>query len=218
MGYLGRVIFVGKTFDVRPFAAYFVTGRSPSSRSREVVDYPVGHVVTVEPLDKTQEQNEILHYPAILYDDDFVVVGNGTHTEEIFQSRDEKQLEKILDKWGVEPDGYTPRIAATISHSKMSLGMRTATNTKVLSISPELANAYGFATYDGRATSGKPQPFELSMHSLFREKSLYVKTPEELIRSILGSYINSDLYVGAAAIMRNSYGKGWVVHVENRAE
>lgn len=131
---------LGRAIRISPNALlYDLTGRSEGSRNRviEVMSDPAFPVsLMVRSRSKlTPEESAILEYPCIIkasgnYPEGFVI-GNGVHTIDIayglpssgenteeITKRVLKLMEDALQNHGVEPDGYTPRIAGVAIRSK----------------------------------------------------------------------------------------------------
>jgi IMP cyclohydrolase len=109
MEYPGRVIVVGRDpSDSSDVVLYAVTGRSPSSQARILVDE--GRSVVTKPTD-----SEVLKTG----NPDLLVVSNGRQTEDIARAAAESPiatLEAGLKPWTYEPDApiFTPRISGLI--------------------------------------------------------------------------------------------------------
>jgi len=110
--YPGRGLAIGRDSDGLPFAAYWLTGRSPASQQRELVVSAQEIVV--------QERggggaDELRHYTAAIRDEDWFIVGNGTHVSELAGTHaDCVDLQVALRNLDYEPDPpiRTPRIFA----------------------------------------------------------------------------------------------------------
>ncbi|MFE3758833.1 IMP cyclohydrolase [Nocardia tengchongensis] len=111
--YLGRGIALGRDAQGVGFAAYWLTGRSPESRGRQlIVDSDA-----LEISDIARSQSDPLrHYTAIIRGADRIVVGNGTQVVEVGHDLDAGVGPfEALAKLEYEPDPpiRTPRITAT---------------------------------------------------------------------------------------------------------
>lgn len=128
--YWGRLLVLGKTSEGENFAAYAVTGRSPSSRARKFVQD--GDSVKVEPTnpDEVAKGNPaLLIYRAMALVGDKIVVSNGAQTDAITSLLGIYPQEELsglmrspysiegIDVFKYEPDepNFTPRIAGTIN-------------------------------------------------------------------------------------------------------
>jgi IMP cyclohydrolase len=95
-----------------PFAAYWLTGRSPASQQRELV--VSAQEIVVQELGGGGA-DELRHYTAAIRDEDWFIVGNGTHVSELAGTRaDCVDLQVALRNIDYEPDPpiRTPRIFA----------------------------------------------------------------------------------------------------------
>lgn len=123
--YYGRGIITGLTLDEELFVAYFVTGRSPSSKARKLV-YPGGdnNIIYTEPTNKEileQGNPDLLLYNALLwneYRNKMIAVSNGKQTDSVYASTlaTSMSLTEATRQWNYEPDApnFTPRISARI--------------------------------------------------------------------------------------------------------
>lgn len=120
--YPGRVIVVGQDVAGVRFAAYWLTGRSPESRSRR---FTIGaDALDVHDVSPGAENDPLRHYTAITRAAaGRVVVGNGTHVAEITALLD-KGVNAFDALAGLEyepdPPIFTPRITAVASMSPKS--------------------------------------------------------------------------------------------------
>jgi IMP cyclohydrolase len=95
-----------------PFAAYWLTGRSPASQQRELV--VSAQEIVVQELGGGGA-DELRHYTAAIRDEDWFIVGNGTHVSELAGTHaDCVDLQVALRNIDYEPDPpiRTPRIFA----------------------------------------------------------------------------------------------------------
>ncbi len=110
--YPGRGVAIGRDIDGVPFAAYWLTGRSPASQQRELV---VSEYEIVVRDVRGGETDELRHYTAAIRTEDWVIVGNGTHVSELAGTHaDCVDLQVALRNIDYEPDPpiRTPRIFA----------------------------------------------------------------------------------------------------------
>lgn len=110
--YPGRGLALGRDSDGLPFAAYWLTGRSAASQQRELVVSEREIVVQETGGGAT---DELRHYTAAIRDEDWFIVGNGTHVSELAGTRaDCVDLQVALRNIDYEPDPpiRTPRIIA----------------------------------------------------------------------------------------------------------
>lgn len=124
--YPGRVIIIGKDRSgENVIVIYAITGRSPSSQARKLVEED--DIIWAKPTDEEilkEGKIELLVYPAAcLYRG--IAVSNGRQTLDIkagmgqFQDPS-KILSSTLSRWDYEPDPpiFTPRISGCIVSSK----------------------------------------------------------------------------------------------------
>ncbi|MEK6824927.1 MAG: IMP cyclohydrolase [Nanoarchaeota archaeon] len=139
MDYPGRFIALGLTQNGMPVAVYGITGRSPPSQARRLVErqnihplLPEINVIMVEPTDEkllAQGDRSLLIYPAMMFGDTVleegmliersISVSNGAQTNEVhFTSGARDPIAALLQahrQWKYESDpNYTPRISGKI--------------------------------------------------------------------------------------------------------
>lgn len=110
--YPGRGVAIGRDSDGVPFAAYWLTGRSAASQQRELV---VSEYEIVVQDVRGAATDELRHYTAAIRDEEWVIVGNGTHVSELAGTHaDCVDLQVALRNLDYEPDApiRTPRIFA----------------------------------------------------------------------------------------------------------
>lgn len=108
--YPGRGVAIGRDSDGAPFAAYWLTGRSAASQQRELV---VSEYEIIVQDVRGGATDELRHYTAAIRDEDWVIVGNGTHVSELAGTHaDCVDLQVALRNIDYEPDPpiRTPRI------------------------------------------------------------------------------------------------------------
>ncbi|MEM3383638.1 MAG: IMP cyclohydrolase [Nitrososphaerales archaeon] len=89
MLYIGRGIIIGMNPSGKPFIGYSLTGRSPSSRARILVQEKRTKIIRTEVIDrKSLEEGSpaLLLYPAIIPFKEAMIAGNGAHTKLIYSS------------------------------------------------------------------------------------------------------------------------------------
>lgn len=122
MAYPGRVIVIGQNPESdQSVIVYIITGRSPSSRARELK--LEGSAVRTRPTDEDVLKKgnvDLLVYTAIAFSRG-IAVSNGRQTDDILkQIQQENDPEEILIRglkdWTYEPDPphYTPRISGCL--------------------------------------------------------------------------------------------------------
>ena len=117
MRYPGRGIITGVTPSGRKMFAYFIMGRSPSSRAR--IFERSGDDVIIKITGQVSDTSLILYAP-VRGCGDSVIVTNGDQTDTIFDAlKNGGTFESALRTREYEPDAphYTPRISAVITHS-----------------------------------------------------------------------------------------------------
>jgi IMP cyclohydrolase len=105
-------VAIGRDSDGLPFAAYWLTGRSAASKQRSLVVSATEIVVQDTGGGAT---DELRHYTAAIRDEDWVIVGNGSHVGELAgMHTDCVDLQVALRNLDYEPDPpiRTPRIFA----------------------------------------------------------------------------------------------------------
>ena len=128
--YVGRIVSVGLTISNRLCLMYRVSSRS--FPNRVIKDIKGALAVIPSPGSETDiYQNPYISYNCLRHNSEFAVVGNGTHTDPIFEKLESgmsirDSLTSVLFGMDYEHDDYsTPRIAAVASKSfkKLALGI-----------------------------------------------------------------------------------------------
>ena len=117
MRYPGRGIITGVTPSGRKMFAYFIMGRSPSSRAR--IFEKAGDDVIIRMTGQVSDTSLILYAPVRVCGDS-VIVTNGDQTDTIFDAlKSGDTFVSALLTREYEPDAphYTPRISAVITPS-----------------------------------------------------------------------------------------------------
>ena len=126
--YVGRIVSVGLTITNRLCLMYRVSSRS--FPNRVIKDINDALAVIPSPGSETDiYKNPYISYNCLRHNSEFAVVGNGTHTDPIFEKlvsgmsiRD--SMTSVLFGMDYEHDDYsTPRIAAVVSRSSKSLAL-----------------------------------------------------------------------------------------------
>ncbi|MFI5719900.1 IMP cyclohydrolase [Nocardia sp. NPDC051750] len=116
--YPGRSLAIGKDSQGVSFAAYWLTGRSPQSRSRRVsVDRDTLEIGDVSAPDQS---DPLRHYTAIIRNSEHVIVGNGTQVTDVAAELSQGvSAFHALSRLEYEPDPpiHTPRITAVLSRA-----------------------------------------------------------------------------------------------------
>lgn len=177
--YLGRIIIIGRTREGTDVVAYAVTGRSPSSQARKLVEVEPGTIKTEPTNPEVLDQGirSLLVYNCTRMFQDSVIVSNGAQTDLISQvlstqcfSSPTEVLVKafsrpylvkgdkkvsLIDLTSYEPDApnWTPRISGLLIGGRAAMSIIKCDDGK-----PErhyfefpLENGYGrvIATYTG---------------------------------------------------------------------
>jgi IMP cyclohydrolase len=199
--YPGRVLVIARTADGTPAAVYALTGRSESSRRRQMIQLsPVE--LRVSPLDD-QGHDNLRHYTAALSDERWTVLGNGTQVGVVFDRLfaglpPALALDDI--SYELDPPIYTPRITAVISRSsgtvwlgaaRRPVGARSTADITVTAVRDmAVTDALSLTTYDSDGTS-------VAVSATVREYATGAATPEELLDEVWSS-LDPAYRVGAA--------------------
>jgi IMP cyclohydrolase len=129
--YPGRLIVMGAATGGKAAVVYAITGRSPSSQARKLVNRDGG--VWVQPTDEDVLKTgnvDLLVYPALLFDHAGVAVSNGKQTTGIQDGLPSGAgpiavLAVALAAWDYEPDApiFTPRISGCLAQGKAGLSV-----------------------------------------------------------------------------------------------
>ena len=119
--YVGRGIVVGKSEDGKSaVAAYFIMGRSETSRNRVFVEN--GEELIIHPFDPSKVKDpSLIIYSPIRKLGDKLIVTNGNQTDTIYNFLAiDKTMVQALETRGFEPDApnFTPRISAVLDFTK----------------------------------------------------------------------------------------------------
>lgn len=153
--YPGRGLIYLVDGSETPWWAYFITGRSESSRARSV---KARHgCLAIEPTDRTASTDDLRHYVCARHSARGLVIGNGDHVDVIVDGLNAgASLDSIILGIDPEPDPpiWTPRIALvlgdegpqTIAVSRSPAGViRRETHP----VSMERSHATVLTTYSG---------------------------------------------------------------------
>ena len=145
--YPGRGIIIGKTPDgTKAVAAYFIMGRSESSRNRVFVQD--GEGIRTEAFDPSTllVAPELIIYAPVRVLGNNTIVTNGDQTDTVYDGLSEgKTFEESLRTREFEPDGpnYTPRISG-IMHIKNGTFDYAMSILKSNNGNPAACNRYTF--------------------------------------------------------------------------
>ncbi|MGN0316908.1 MAG: IMP cyclohydrolase [Lachnospira sp.] len=149
--YPGRGIVIGKTGDgTKAVTAYFIMGRSASSRNRVFVEE--GEGIRTEAFDPSTllVAPELIIYSPVRVLGDYTIVTNGDQTDTVFDGMSEgKTFEQSLRERKYEHDepNYTPRISG-LMHIYENSFEYSMSILKSHYGNPEICDRYTY-TYDG---------------------------------------------------------------------
>lgn len=128
--YPGRGCVAARLPDGRLYLGYFLTGRSPASRSRSIDVQPSGDVQVRDTSGK--DHDSLRHYVAALRREGWTVVGNGEQVEPLATSLAAGM--EPLAVWAAhtyEPDPpiFTPRIWLAVRHADGALLLGSASRS-----------------------------------------------------------------------------------------
>ena len=126
--YVGRIVSVGLTISNRLCLMYRVSSRS--FPNRVIKDINGALAVIPSPGSETDiYKSPYISYNCLRHNSKFAVVGNGTHTDPIFEKLESgmsirDSLTSVLFGMDYEHDDYsTPRIAAAVSKTSKNLAL-----------------------------------------------------------------------------------------------
>lgn len=137
---------------------YFVTGRSRSSRAREI--YDDGDSLIVRPTDPGVPADALRHYHCVRRAGGDLIVGNGDHVavvaDALVSGSTVEQAAQLLEP---EPDAplFTPRIALVLGETAHLVAIRRSdsrTERVVLDAEARPSTVTALSTYSG--TPGQP--------------------------------------------------------------
>ncbi len=132
---------------------YFLTGRSQSSRAREIVGD--GQSLTVRPTDPGMPADALRHYRCVRRAGGDLLVGNGDHVdvlaEAVVNGSTVEEAARLLEP---EPDSplFTPRIALVVGDTARLVAVRrsaSATDHVVLEAEAKPSTVAVLSTYSG---------------------------------------------------------------------
>jgi IMP cyclohydrolase len=125
--YPGRVLTVARTADGTLAGVYALTGRSESSRRRQIVQVSPAEL-RVSPVDD-HGHDDLRHYTAGLSDEQWTVFGNGSQVGTVFDRLFAGAPPAVaLDELSYEPDPpiHTPRITAVVARASGTVWLGAA--------------------------------------------------------------------------------------------
>jgi IMP cyclohydrolase len=202
--YIGRIVSVGLTGSNRLCIMYRVSSRS--FPNRVIKDIKGALAVIPSPGSESDIfQNPYISYNCLRHNSEFAVVGNGTHTDPIFEKLESgmsirDSLTSVLFGMDYEHDDYsTPRIAAVVGKSSKSLALGIiridGIEVEVFNLTP---GEYRFvSTYETNKISTD-----------FGGTKLNVQNPEEAAQFIIngGKFIEFEKPVSSAAAIETDTG------------
>jgi IMP cyclohydrolase len=126
--YVGRIVSAGLTNSNRLCLMYRVSSRSFPNRVIKNIKNALA-VIPSQGSETDIYQNPYISYNCLRHNSEFAVIGNGTHTDPIFEKLDSgmsirDSLTSVLFGMDYEHDDYsTPRIAAVACKSSKSLAL-----------------------------------------------------------------------------------------------
>ena len=120
--YPGRGIITGMTESGKVALAYFIMGRSASSKARIFERSGDELIIKLTKQDKNFDPSLILYKPLRIFNEN-IIITNGDQTDTIYDFlKDGKTFEEALRTREYEPDAphYTPRISAIIDKSALN--------------------------------------------------------------------------------------------------
>lgn len=123
--YPGRGIIVGCNSKGHPVIAYFIMGRSESSRARIFERSKDDLIIKLTNNDKNFDSSLILYSPLKVLDDK-IIITNGDQTDTIFDElKNGGSFESALRTREYEPDSphYTPRISAILEKNNFKISI-----------------------------------------------------------------------------------------------
>ena len=153
--YVGRIVGVGRTPEGRQAVAYRVSSRSFPNRSAK----QFGHSIRIVPHAGSPDaasDSPYIAYECIIWNDQFVVVSNGTHTRPIFERLKANRSPRdailtVLAGLDREFDDHnTPRICGLldIADNRLWLGSVTAQSLCVTPVAVEAGQVAYITTYE----------------------------------------------------------------------
>ena len=127
VSYPGCGMIAGRSADgLSAVIAYFIMGRSPLTKNRVFLEEGGG--VKIEPFIKSAMRDEaLLVYSPVLAFENKVLIGNGSHTEQIYGSLSSgKSFEEALSSLSYIPDApnFTPRLTGLVTMDGESFNLK----------------------------------------------------------------------------------------------
>ncbi|MFD7157783.1 IMP cyclohydrolase [Kribbella sp. NPDC059898] len=217
--YPGRGLAVGRDADGVPFFAYWLTGRSPASQSRELVVNDRELIVrdtSGGPVD------DLRHYTAATRGDDWFILGNGTQVAALTATRaTHPDLQLALRQLTYEPDPpiRTPRITASAVLRDDELTDVVVGSARAYGGAPELTEhpsvylariapgtAVTTTTYDGTATAittnGRPVTVDVSRSWASVTDAIWASLTPSLRVAVVTVRLDRDIFADVRTAAR----------------
>jgi len=197
--YVGRIVGVGRTPEGRQAVAYRISSRSFPNRAAKQSGRSVQIVPNAGSLDAASDSPYIA-YECIVWNDQFAVVSNGTHTRPIFERLKAGHTPRdailtVLAGLDREFDDYdTPRICGLldIAENRLWLGSVTAQSLCVTPVAVEAGQMAYITTY------GFPMPSSDQLDRSFHEAEAHRICEHVMQNSVFARFEKS---VCAAAVV-----------------
>ena len=158
--YPGRGIITGCTPSGKIMLAYFIMGRSSSSKARVFESSGDDLIIKLTKQDKNFDPSLILYSPLRILSEN-VIVTNGDQTDTIYNfMKDGKTFEQALRTREYEPDPphYTPRISAIINKPGYKQSILKKSGKYFFEYEFEKGKGHLIHTYDHDVTPDKNLP------------------------------------------------------------
>ena len=158
--YAGRGIITGMTPSGHKMLAYFIMGRSVSSKARRFERNGDYLIIKLTREDKNFDPSLILYAPLRIFDGS-IIVTNGDQTDTIYDSlKDGGTFEGALRTREYEPDAphYTPRISALMTDDGYKMSILKRAGRYFFEYSYEKGKGRLIHTYDHDVMSGEILP------------------------------------------------------------
>ena len=195
--YPGRGIITGCTPSGKILMAYFIMGRSSSSKARIFERSGDDLIIKLTKQDKNFDSSLILYAPLKILGEN-IIVTNGDQTDTIYDfMKDGKTFEEALRTREYEPDEphYTPRISAVINKAGYKQSILKKAGKYFFEYGFEKGKAHLIHTYNHDVTPDKNLP---SFTGEPREIKIFEEDIEKFSNSLweeLGEDFRVALYV-----------------------
>ena len=158
--YPGRGIITGMTLSKKIALAYFIMGRSSSSKARIFERSGDELIIKLTKQDKNFDPSLILYKPLRIFNEN-IIVTNGDQTDTVFDFlKENKTFEEALRTREYEPDAphYTPRISAMINQSGYKQSILKKAGKFFFEYNFEAGKGHLIHTYNNDVTPDKVLP------------------------------------------------------------